>query len=309
MQDIRNIAYKFILKEGISGLPITLERIVQIADKNGWALASYSESAEFFDNFEERHGIDLFKYAETKDAFTITNLAVPAIFYRDELGNLQKIYAILHEIGHICIKHTSSGGVLGLDSDPAVTAEQEQEANAFAREVCAPLPVLKKIHLQTVQEIERAGLLRNEQAIIQFLDLTESMKDYYDTQIENEVSRQFKDYIRGANLAHSKRKAKTYRMITAAFLIGVVLTVGLTAGVMWACFGSSSDNNMPVSNNGGVDSVAAPLPAVETVYVTRTGEKYHVEGCQYIEGKDDLRDMSAEEAEQAGYEPCSVCIR
>ena len=78
---------------------------------------------------------------------------------------------------------------------------------------------------------------------------------------------------------------------------------------MWAIFSSQSDNNIPVANNGSVASVTAPLPSAETVYVTRTGEKYHVEGCQYIEGKDDLREMSAEEAEQAGYEPCSVCIR
>lgn len=311
MQDIKNIAYKFILKEEISELPITFDRIVQIADKNGWAISSYSESKQFFENFKKRHGIDLLAYAETKDAFTITNLSVPAIFYRDELGNFQKIYALLHEVGHIYIQHTSSGGVLGLDKDSTVTAQQEQEANTFAREVCAPLPVLKKSHIHSVQEIERAGLLKKDHAIMQFVDLSESLKDYYDTQIENEVSRQFKDYIRGANLANSKRKAKTYRLIVAAFFIGVALAVGITAAVMNAHYNNvSSGENIPAVNSGNVGAnITAPIPLTETVYVTRTGEKYHVDGCRYIKGKDDLKDMSVDEAEKAGYEPCSVCIK
>lgn len=42
------------------------------------------------------------------------------------------------------------------------------------------------------------------------------------------------------------------------------------------------------------------------VIVTRTGEKYHTYGCQYIRGRD-IWIYNIEAAEGRGYEPCSVC--
>lgn len=43
---------------------------------------------------------------------------------------------------------------------------------------------------------------------------------------------------------------------------------------------------------------------VETVYVTRTGKKYHREGCQYLRGGG--REITLDRARRA-YEPCKVC--
>ncbi len=41
------------------------------------------------------------------------------------------------------------------------------------------------------------------------------------------------------------------------------------------------------------------------VYVTKTGEKYHSEGCRYL--KKSKIEKSLEDAIDEGYEPCSVC--
>lgn len=46
----------------------------------------------------------------------------------------------------------------------------------------------------------------------------------------------------------------------------------------------------------------------DTVFVTKYGKKYHLAGCRYIKDKDDLLEISIEEAEHAGYEPCEICI-
>lgn len=43
-----------------------------------------------------------------------------------------------------------------------------------------------------------------------------------------------------------------------------------------------------------------------TVYVTKTGDKYHLEGCSYLKSIGGI--MTEEEARRAGYEPCSRCI-
>lgn len=46
----------------------------------------------------------------------------------------------------------------------------------------------------------------------------------------------------------------------------------------------------------------------EIYYVTRTGERYHKENCQFVKGEDDLRRFTKEQAEEYGYTPCSFCI-
>jgi len=43
----------------------------------------------------------------------------------------------------------------------------------------------------------------------------------------------------------------------------------------------------------------------ETVYVTRTGKKYHRENCRYL-GSSKIP-MSLKDAQAKGYMPCKVC--
>jgi hypothetical protein len=42
-----------------------------------------------------------------------------------------------------------------------------------------------------------------------------------------------------------------------------------------------------------------------TVYVTKTGSKYHLDGCRYL-SKSQIP-MSLSQAKAKGYTPCSVC--
>ena len=56
------------------------------------------------------------------------------------------------------------------------------------------------------------------------------------------------------------------------------------------------------------ESTAVPLNQPIVVYITATGEKYHLEDCQHIRNKDNLESMSIEEAQQRQYEPCKICV-
>ena len=62
----------------------------------------------------------------------------------------------------------------------------------------------------------------------------------------------------------------------------------------------------PVAD-GTVDTeeVTVPGPDITTVYVTRTGEKYHRPGCQYLSKSCIPLDLSL--AKSRGYTPCSIC--
>ena len=42
-----------------------------------------------------------------------------------------------------------------------------------------------------------------------------------------------------------------------------------------------------------------------TVYITKTGEKYHSGGCRYLKKSKIAIDIN--DARAQGYEPCSVC--
>ena len=45
-----------------------------------------------------------------------------------------------------------------------------------------------------------------------------------------------------------------------------------------------------------------------TVYLTPSGRCYHKADCMFVEGKDNITALSPQQAEAAGYEPCSWCI-
>ena len=51
----------------------------------------------------------------------------------------------------------------------------------------------------------------------------------------------------------------------------------------------------------------AVVPAIAdtTVYITKTGAKYHNDGCRYL--KQSRIPMSLSDAKERGYAPCSVC--
>lgn len=46
-------------------------------------------------------------------------------------------------------------------------------------------------------------------------------------------------------------------------------------------------------------------PQTQTVYVTRTGKRYHRDGCRYLASS--KIPMSLKDAKAKGYTPCKVC--
>lgn len=53
---------------------------------------------------------------------------------------------------------------------------------------------------------------------------------------------------------------------------------------------------------------ASSADASGTVYLTPSGKCYHKADCIFVEGKDNITALSPQQAEAAGYEPCSWCI-
>lgn len=64
---------------------------------------------------------------------------------------------------------------------------------------------------------------------------------------------------------------------------------------------SEKGDNTVIAENSANDN-----KAFDTVYVTKTGTKYHLAGCTYL--KSSVNEISLDEAEEKGYEPCSKCV-
>ena len=96
-----------------------------------------------------------------------------------------------------------------------------------------------------------------------------------------------------------------------------MVTVSAGGAVAWSFARSSAQVTRGVAGGGGAGSsagggsVGAGAGSVggsggdARVFVTRTGDCYHVKGCRYLASSRIA--MKLEDAKAQGYRPCSVC--
>nr|DAX63385.1 MAG TPA: IrrE protein [Caudoviricetes sp.] len=90
-----------------------------------------------------------------------------------------------------------------------------------------------------------------------------------------------------------KEKPKKSFLISIA---KIIISISILCGMFLV---NASKNEIPVKVKSNSD--------VTTVVVTRTGAKYHLPDCRYVENKTDTEEMTVEEALSEGYGPCKVC--
>ena len=139
---------------------LTVDDVIGIARKNGYQIFSYNEYPELIEV------LGLEKECRKKDGVTYAirkNGKIKyMIFFKNELSYLMKIFVILHEIGHIQLKHTYTDCILGKSGNSKNDDEQEHEANRFACEIMAPSCILKKLKVCTADALRQYALLPEE---------------------------------------------------------------------------------------------------------------------------------------------------
>jgi len=68
--------------------------------------------------------------------------------------------------------------------------------------------------------------------------------------------------------------------------------------------GTSSEDGV-VSSSASEKGGPVPYSAETTVYVTRTGRKFHRKGCRYV--REGARPIVKKDALKSGYTPCAIC--
>lgn len=112
-----------------------------------------------------------------------------------------------------------------------------------------------------------------------------------------------------------KNKKPPKRLFAALVFIGVLVLFAVAGSVLSLFFNSNTDT-VPVVETTETSTIAEHTTVAETttadqqqetVYITKSGKKYHKSDCFYIAGRD-TASVTVEEAEQQGYSPCSVCF-
>lgn len=315
-RNILNEADHLLVKHGVSELPITMRKAEIIAQFSGWLLLTYDEGKEIIEacDAEEATG----RYP----AFTLIHNKQNVILFRANLSYEHKLFCILHEFGHIVLKHTAEKNVLGVTPSPEETARQEREADDFAAEMLAPSCVMYALGIKNAHQLERFGLTA-EQAMRHCDNIREP-----ETEIEKALCERL------PAVKYRKRAKRRVNIAAVSIVVSAIAAMGML--MIYAFAGKEIANNstsessaitveVSTATTGGTETSASSSSAVatqppetttskredepqsETVYITKSGKRYHKADCRHIAGRDVI-EKTITEAEEDGYTPCKDCF-
>ena len=115
----------------------SLDELVYIASENGYDIIDYNKDENLDSIITLADRLSIQSYIETGTAFTYKNNETRLIFLCESMTNDEKLYALVHELGHIFCNHFST------NSQSVSSVKEEREANEFAHYLLKPLFVTK----------------------------------------------------------------------------------------------------------------------------------------------------------------------
>ncbi|MHC1750695.1 MAG: ImmA/IrrE family metallo-endopeptidase [Cellulosilyticaceae bacterium] len=140
-------AINFILTENINTFPVDINAIIT---RNKWFITDYSTAANEL-------GISYHDLKSQLDdswgtvAYDGINYS---ILFDDKLCNGAKLFTIMHEIGHIKLKHLRTKGSIYIKGNQIINSNNtyykkiENEANCFARNALSPILLLDALNFK-----------------------------------------------------------------------------------------------------------------------------------------------------------------
>ena len=126
-------------------------------------------------------------------------LSYPAfcIVYRDDVSDLQRLrYALCHELGHLFMNHYRDYPDLMGASRPA-NASLEAEADAFACNLLAPVPVVDVIRFNRPQQARASLFGMSRSAWMRRLNTLDQDRACLDVETADWILFQFREYLLG----------------------------------------------------------------------------------------------------------------
>ncbi len=291
METIKSKAWQQLVLLNITTLNYNIEEVIET--KFGYTILPYCDEKanEIIDI------LDLKNYTKQHNALTISSSIGKVILYNEKIALEDKKFILAHELGHIVLHHTSYSSVLGLSSNDFTYDIQEKEANIFALNFIAPAPVLLAMNIKSNTELSRilnvsiniSNRIMDEIRFERSLDfslISNTIVSHFDNLIKEYKSKKLL----------TQKQFCVYAFLFATFFISLTLIINIIAK-------STSTNSSKIRHT----TLEQQNVGNEKYFVTATGSKYHVTGCQYL--KNSSIEITIDEINKLEYKPCSVCIK
>lgn len=126
---------------------------LSIIEENKWGLITYSELAKINNTTTDK----IIAANKSEDGFTILYRGTYTIAYNDTIEIADRIrFTLMHEIGHIYLRHLIDFKETIIKRSEMTMSKYkvlENEANAFARNVLAPAPIVTTLKFTKEREL------------------------------------------------------------------------------------------------------------------------------------------------------------
>ncbi len=169
---------------GITELPIDPSKA---AAAIGIKTVSYKSMRKIYDIEVE----ELYNTSTCGFAFKINNRFVIAV-NENSCGERQRRFTIAHELGHCVLGHIGK-----LSEKKELTLSEERQADKFAADFLAPLPVLILCGAESAEEIKKICGISNQAAEIRYEELVRARKSNFLLFGENSrIADRFSEFIK-----------------------------------------------------------------------------------------------------------------
>lgn len=178
-------------------------------------------------------------------------------------------FYIFHEMAHFLLGHEEN------------SPQNELDANLLACILAAPIENFPTT-IKTAQDLSEKCNIPIDRA------------EEYWQEIKNEIP-----YY---------KRVKKYITSFAISLIAIII-IFVTYSFHGSNNISSSLDSQQTPSATPLNEIVEEIPLEESVFVTISGDKYHISECSYVKYKNNLTEYSIKEASEKGYEPCSECFK
>lgn len=321
---IKNSAWELVAEYGATR-PLELSDLSRICKEKNWRLCPYEDNLRLI----KALGLERFMYQHAFNYLDKDNETF-FIFYNARLSEIEQMKSILHEIAHYDLKHD----LLGVPSPVGIKDWRDKECEAYAYEAILPTLILNPF------SFSKEDLCRNFKYMdtdwIDYAYEQQYSDDNACPEIEYAITKNFKSFVNDLAQQHQEnfinrtiqRKKKLFLFysggITAVLLSIVLFSIFLShlsqksVPVQPSFSSKISDKkiedeitkiNFSPSENSDLSEIESKEKNTKenTVYITKSGKKYHNATCRYIQDKNNIISLSEKAAQELSMEPCSVC--
>ncbi len=329
--NIPYIAYKFRLDYGIFHMPLEYDQLVYIL-RHHFRILRYSEAET------ELLRRECYSCTLEWNGFALTDeFGQTTIYISDYVSREKRLLVLLHELGHVLCGHCRRMGPLVVYGGSGEQSEEE-EANEFSLYLRAPICYFAKLHVQSPEDIRAVAGVGKSDAQQIFREVIKYRQE------DHLITRQEKNLLRlmcqVKDRPFLRRGERSLKRVAATACIALALILGICCCAPYLSFeedlpsspydsvenqniggrvpvASAKDGSHPFEENSqmspayssdnGQKSEMYAGQETDLVWITRSGECYHREGCQHLGGSDLLWEVTFQEAVEMGLRPCKVC--